>query len=75
MSPLTLTHKQMWTRLGISRSKFYELKATGLFDKLESPIPHLYSTEKVDSWIAGRSVHQPREWRSSVRPVTSAASR
>jgi hypothetical protein len=65
----TLTHRQMWTRLQIGRSQFYALKATGLFDNLESPIPGRYSTERPNAWLAGRSVHARSEWRSAVQPI------
>jgi hypothetical protein len=60
--PPTMTHRELWEALQISRRQFYALKATGLFDRLESPVPHRYSREKVEAFIAGRSVHQ-RAWR------------
>lgn len=68
MSALTLTHRQLWERLQISRSLFYRMKAAGAFDKLESPIPERYSLEKVENWLAGRSIHSrvTAAWRSNV---------
>jgi predicted DNA-binding transcriptional regulator AlpA len=54
----TLSHRETWERMGISRREFYRLKAEGRFDHLEAPLPNRYSIEKVDAWIAGRSVHR-----------------
>lgn len=65
MATLAMTHRELAEALGISMSRFYELKATGLFDRLESPIPFRYSREKVEAFVAGRSVHQ-RPWSVSA---------
>lgn len=56
MDRKTLTYRETWLRMGISRATFFALKASGIFDKLESPIPHRYSTERVDAWLASRPV-------------------
>lgn len=64
MASLAMSHREVWEALGISKWKFYELKATGLFDRLESPIPHRYSREKVEAWLAGRPV-AGRVWRAA----------
>ena len=55
---LTLTHREMCELLQISPREFYRLKAQGRFDKLEAPLPHRYSREKVEAWLSGRSVHR-----------------
>jgi hypothetical protein len=47
MDRLTLTHRELWEALGISRSRKH----------LESPVPHRYSKAKVEAWVAGTSVH------------------
>jgi predicted DNA-binding transcriptional regulator AlpA len=57
MDRLTLTARELWEALGISRSRFYELKDQGIFKHLESPVPHRYSKAKVEAWVAGTSVH------------------
>jgi len=51
---LTLTHRETWELMGISRGLFYRLKAEGRFDKLRAPLPERYSREKVEAWIATR---------------------
>ncbi|HXI11339.1 MAG TPA: hypothetical protein VNM92_01670 [Thermoanaerobaculia bacterium] len=55
MAALTLTHREMWQLLGISRGQFYALKGQGIFDHLESPIPFRYSRAKVERFINGRA--------------------
>lgn len=62
--PLTMSHRELWEALGISKRKFTELKRVGLFDRLESPIPFKYSREKVEAFVAGRSVHA-RGWKAA----------
>jgi len=54
---LTLTYRETWELMGISRSLFYELQAQGRFDHLRAPLPERYSREKVEAWIAGRSTN------------------
>jgi hypothetical protein len=59
----TLTARELWEKLGISRSQFYVLKARGYFDGLQASIPHRYSTVKVE-----RFIHGP-QWSSTLRKV------
>jgi predicted DNA-binding transcriptional regulator AlpA len=54
----TLTNREMWQMLGISQSTFYRLKEQGVFRKLQAPLPNRYSRERVEAWIAGRSMSQ-----------------
>lgn len=54
----TLTHRQMCELLQISRTVFYRRKAEGRYTHLESPEENRYSREKVESWLAGRSIHR-----------------
>jgi predicted DNA-binding transcriptional regulator AlpA len=54
----TLTSREMCEILGISQSTFQRLKAQGVFKKLETPLKHRYSRERVEAWIAGRSMSQ-----------------
>jgi hypothetical protein len=59
----TLSDRELWTTLGISRAKFYALKREGYFDSLKTPVPHRYSREKVQ-----RFIHGP-QWSSTLRKV------
>ena len=51
---LTLTNAECAGVMGISESRFYELKAAKLIpQELLSPIPGRWSREKVVRWLAG----------------------
>jgi hypothetical protein len=58
---LTMTARELWEALGISRSRYHDLKAIGEFRHLESPIPHRYSRARVVAWINGTAT-QRRPW-------------
>jgi hypothetical protein len=50
----TLTQREFWEKLGLSRAQYYRLKNEGWFAALESPIPRRYSRVKVDVYLHGR---------------------
>lgn len=54
---LTLTYRETWELMGISRRQFFELQSRGKFDHLRAPLPYRYSREKVTEWLAGRSTN------------------
>lgn len=50
----TLTYRETWEALGISRSTFFALKRLGHFDHLEVPRLRRMSRAKVEEFIDGR---------------------
>lgn len=53
---LTLTYRETWELMGISSDTFFRMKKRGVFRKLEAPVPERFSREKVEAWLAGRSL-------------------
>jgi hypothetical protein len=56
MTADTLTHRQLWEKLGISERQFYRLKSEGYFESLRAPVPHRYSLAKVDRFLHGQAM-------------------
>ena len=51
---LTLTYRETWALMGISKTTFYAMLHTKQLDKLRAPVPERFSREKVEAWLAGR---------------------
>jgi hypothetical protein len=56
----TLTYREAWIKMGISKRTFYRLKAEGRFDRLMAPLPHRLSRKRVEEFINGRDVNPLR---------------
>jgi transposase len=52
----TLSHREAWERIGISRRTFYELKARGHFDHLLTPEGRI-SAKKLAIHLHGHAAH------------------
>lgn len=60
MDAATLTYREAYARMGISRTTFFAMLRTGQFDHLRAPVPERLSLEKVDAYLAGRLPVRPR---------------
>lgn len=59
---LTMTYREAWQAMGISRALFFALKAAGHFDYLlVTSLPHRMSRAKVEEFIHGRRLMALRQ--------------